>query len=137
MENFYTISKKIDSAKFFKFMGVYFKDATTLFIEGNSIAEEVLKNYKANLQEGEYLPSIGTIFPKSQKFRCSYSSEFMNQLSSIAEHQAEPELLDHFHLYKRDEPIIVWKDAFFDTMYISKKIPQEIVNKFLSEIKAD
>ena len=47
MENYYTISKKVDSAKFFKGLSIYFQDASTLFIEGD-FAKVVLILYKKN-----------------------------------------------------------------------------------------
>jgi len=137
MENYSAISEKVDSAKFFKGLSVFFQDASTLFIEGNSIAKIPMDCYKKNLEEGDYLPTSGTIFPKSHKLRCKYSTEFMNELSVIAENQAEPELFDHFHLYKGNEPIVIWKDAFSDEMYISNKMPRETVDKFSKVIKED
>ena len=134
MENYYTISKKVDSAKFFKGLSIYFQDASTLFIEGD-FAKDVLILYKKNVQGGDYLPEPGTIFPKLTKLRCKYSVEFMNELALMAEHHAEPEMCEHLHLYKDNNPIIEWMDAFSDEMYISTIVPQEIVNKFCEEIK--
>jgi hypothetical protein len=136
MEDYYTVSGKVDSVKFFKGLSIYFQDASTLFVEG-SFAKEVLILYKKNVQEGDYLPRAGTIFPKATKLRCKYSLEFMNELALIAENHAEPELCEHLHLYKGSESIIIWYDAFSDEMHISKKTPQEVVNKFCDEIKTN
>ncbi len=135
MKNFYLISEKIDSTKFFKFMNLFFKDATSIFIEGTSISKDMLNVYKNNLQKGEYLPSSGTLFPKSQKFRCEYSPNFLKELEIQSEKHAEPELFDHFHLYKDGEPIIVWKDAFYDEMFISIEISKKLIDEFIDKIK--
>jgi len=134
MENYYRISKKVDSAKFFKGLSIHFRDVTTLFIEGDSIAKDVLILYKKNIQEGEYLPRAGTIFPKSTKLRCKYSVEFMNELALMAENHAEPEMCDHLHLYKDNNLILEWMDAFSDEILISKTISEEVVKQFSAAI---
>ncbi len=136
MDKFFQFSQKVDSSKFFKALGIYFSNATTLFIEGTSIAMDVMKFYKENLEEGEYLPPAGTIFPKSTKLRCKFSLNFVNELSSVAEHYAEPELLDHVHVYKDDKPLLIWMDAFSDTIYISKEIPKDTIDHFLVDIRS-
>jgi len=135
VENCYSISGNVDSIKFFKGLNDYFQDATTLFVEGDSIAKEVMSLYKKQIQEGDYLPRAGTTFPKSTKLRCRYSSAFMNELALIAENHAEPELCDHLHIYKDNSPILEWMDAFSDEISISKIIPEEIVNKFSNAIR--
>ena len=132
-DNFYHISGKIDSSKFFELLGCCFKDATTLFIEGTSIAKDVLNIYKDNLQEGNYLPKDGTIFPKSTKLRCKYSLELMNKLASVAESHAGAEMCDHLHIYKNDEPLIEWMDAFSGEIQISKSVNEETVAQFSSQ----
>lgn len=134
MENYCKISEKVDSVKFFKGLNSYFRDATTLFIEGDSISKEVMNLYKKHIQEGEYLPRTGTIFPKSTKIRCKYSAEFMNELALMAESHAEPELCDHLHLYKNNDPVIEWMDAFSDEILISKTIPEEMIHQFSDAI---
>ena len=135
MESYYTITEQTDSSKFFKGLSQYFQDATTLFIEGDSIAKKVMDLYKKNIQEGSYLPRAGTIFPKSTKLRCKYSPEFMNELALIAENHAEPELCDHLHLYKNNELLVEWMDAFSDEILVSKAVPKEIVDQFSVAIK--
>ena len=130
MENFYVISEKVDSPKFFKMLGIHFQDATTLFIEGDSIAKDVLILYKRNSQEGDYLPRAGTIFPKSIELRCKYSVGFMNDLALMAENHAEPEMCDHLHLYKDNNLLLEWMDAFSDEILISKTVPEEVVKRF-------
>ena len=134
MESYHVIDKKVDSSSFFNSLGIYFKDATTLFIEGTSISPIPLKCYNDNLQDGDYLPDRGTLFPKSIRLRCKFSVAMMNELSLIAGHQAEAELMDHFHLYKGDEPVIVWWDAFSDKMLVSNTVSKEIVDQFCTAI---
>lgn len=135
MENNYLISEGVDSSKFFKALANYFQDATTLFIEGDSIANEVMNLYKENIEKGDYLPRSGTTFPRSIKIRCKYSVEFMNELACIADKHAEPELCDHLHLYKNNKPLIEWMDAFLDSILVSQEIPKETIDRFSAAIK--
>lgn len=134
MENNYLISERVDSSKFFKALANYFQDATTLFIEGDSIANEVMNLYKENIEKGDYLPRSGTTFPRSTKIRCKYSVEFMNELACIADKHAEPELCDHLHLYNDNNVILEWMDAFSDEILISKSVPEKVVKQFSAAI---
>lgn len=77
------------------------------------------------------------MFPRSKKFRCSASSKFMESLADLAEHHAEPELLDHLFLYKTDEPLLEWHDAFANAILIPGKVPESIVAGFAKELGLD
>ena len=52
MDDFYQFSKKIDSSKFFRALGVYFLNATTIFIEGRGFPKDVMSIYKKNIENG-------------------------------------------------------------------------------------
>ena len=83
---------KIDSVKFFKALAKYFPEATTLFIEGTSISDDVRGCYLSHQEAGSYVPPAQTIIPVSEKYRCKFSNAFMNQLVSLAAQHAEPAL---------------------------------------------
>jgi hypothetical protein len=125
---------KVDGSLFFRLMSKYFPEATTFYVEGTSISRDLAEFYKANLEDGDYLPRPQTILPRSKKFRCASSHKFMNCLADLAEHHAEPELLDHLFLYKDEEPLIEWHDAFANAILISRKVSESIVAGLANEL---
>ena len=125
---------EIDSSLFFRLMAKYFPDVTTFYAEGTGISPDVIEYYERHLDEGEYLPRRQTVFPRSRRFRCSFSPEFMAGLTRLAEHHAEPELLDHLFLYKGNDPLLEWHDAFANAILISRKVPESIVSGLAKEL---
>jgi hypothetical protein len=65
---------RVDSVRFFEALWTHFPDATTFYAEGTSIAGDVKGCYRLHQEEGDYLPATQTIFPRSDKFRCRFSS---------------------------------------------------------------
>jgi len=126
---------KVDSAKFFKAISKNFSFATTFFAEGNSISDDVKECYKLHREEGNYLPQAQTIFPISKKFRCRFSPDLLADLTSLAKKHAEPELLDHLALYKGEEEVLFWHDAFANAMLVSRHVPEHIVSAFAAELE--
>ena len=125
---------KVDSSLFFRLLPKYFLHATTFYAEGTSISLDVIECYTKHLENGEHLPGTQTLFPRSKKFRCSFSPEFMASLALLAEQHAEPELLDHLFLYKGDEPLLEWHDAFANAILISRNVPESIVSGLAKEL---
>lgn len=120
----------IDSAAFFRLLPAHFPEATTLYVEGTSIAEDVLACYGRHAEAGEFLAERGTIFPRSQKLRCRFSAELCAELAALSEVQAEPELLDHLHVFKDTQFLLYWHDAFCNPFIISPVLPEERVAEF-------
>ncbi|SRR5712691_4036116 len=113
MSEFWEIEEgKVDSARFFKALPKYFPEATTFYAEGTVISDDVRKCYETHREEGKYLPQTQTLFLLSKKFRCKFSTSFMNELSGLAQHHVEPELLHHMSLYRGTEEVVFWHDAF-------------------------
>lgn len=135
MNKFWEIQEgRVDFSTFFKLLLRHFPNATTLFVEGTSMADDVKKCYMAFAEEGNYLPSKQTIFPDSNKFRCKFSSGLIGELVLLAEHHAEPELLDHLFLYHGNDSLLEWHDAFANIILLPCYVPKEIVSKFSEEL---
>lgn len=125
---------KVDSSQFFRLLAKYFPEATTFYAEGTSISRDLIEFYESYFEDGDFIPRRQTIFPRSKKFRCAVSHEFMESLADMAEHHAEPELLDHLFLYKNDEPLLEWHDAFSNAILISRKVTESVVAGFANEL---
>jgi len=135
MDEFWEIEEgKVDSTFFFGLLLKYFGDTTTVFIEGTSIKNNVISCYQKNLDRGKFLPGRQTSWPKSKCFRCIFSASLIKELSQLSLKHAEPELMDHFSIYKNGLAILEWHDAFSNVMFISKSVPEEIVKDFSNEL---
>jgi hypothetical protein len=64
------------------------------------------------------------------KFRCRFDSELCEKFARIAEHHAEPELLDHIFLYAGSDVLFEWPDAFSNEMLLPPSFAEERVAKF-------
>jgi hypothetical protein len=115
---------RIDSTEFFKALPLSFPEATTFFAEGTSIADDVKECLYGHKEAGQFYPGANTIWPVSDKFRCKFSSDLMNELASLSEHHAEPEMMDHLSLYNGKQMLLYWHDAFSNVMWLSKSISQ-------------
>ena len=128
MDEYWKIDEgEIESSQFFRLLGEHFPNATTFYAEGTSIAPDVIQLHEHYHQEGDYLPGQQISWPKSRKFRCHFSIEFMTGLAGKAAFHAEPELLDHLFIYRANEPLFEWHDAFANAILISRKVPESTV----------
>ena len=125
---------KVDSARFFEALWRRFPEATTLYVEGGSIAPDVKDCYRSHREDGDYLPGAQTIFPRSEKFRCRFSANLVDALAALAEQHAEPELLDHLTLYRDSEELLVWHDAFANLILVSRTVPESVASSFAADL---
>jgi hypothetical protein len=125
---------RVDSARFFETLWRRFPEATTLYVEGGSIARNVKDCYRTHREEGDYLPRAQTVFPRSAKFRCRFSANLVDALSALAGRHAEPELLDHLALYIDSDEVVVWHDAFANSILVAPTVPESVVSSFATDL---
>ena len=109
-------------------------EATTLYVEGGSIAPDVKDCYWTHREAGAYLPQVQTVFPRSEKFRCRFSANLADALAALGEKHAEPELLDHLAVYRDSEELVVWHDAFANVLLVSRTVPESIASSFAADL---
>ena len=126
----------IDCATFLDALSKSFPEATTLYVEGTDISDDVKKCYNSHLEEGNYIAPTQTIWPKSEKYRLRFSRNLMDCLFSLAMPHAEPEFLDHLALYRESEELLSWPDAFSRSspMVVSRSVPESVVSQFAAEL---
>ena len=135
MEEYWEIKEApVDSTTFFRLLPKYFRDATTLFVEGTSIETDVLDCYQSHSEQGEYLPGNQTIWPKSKCLRCVFTIGMMEDLANLSLKHAEPELIDHLYLYREKKVILEWPDAFGASMFLPSNTPEETVAAFAKDL---
>jgi hypothetical protein len=127
-------AKRIDSTRFFREIIRLLDNSETVFIEGTSISEEAENLYTKYRKPGKYLPGKGVIWPKSKTFTCNASTDFFNELAGLSKNKAEPELFDHFFIYRGQNPILEWWDAFSDPMILSSAVSESDVYNFAGKL---
>src|SRR5438067_774102 len=76
----------------------------------------------------------GTIWPVARKFRCAFMPALCEELGALAERHAEPELLDHLHIYEGTTALLEWHDAFANAMLLSGTIEERRIAAFAAEL---
>lgn len=133
--------KQFDSTTFFRGLAEFFPEATTLFVEGASIAKDVLKVLSDHKQGGEYWHNRGTIktlFGDSNHlYRCEFSNAIVDKLEYLSQAHAAPEICDHLSLFLNEQPILEFYDFPQNEIWISDTIEEYRVKGFSSVLEAN
>ena len=121
-----------DAVMFFRVLQGAFADATTLFLEGTRMADDVRVFFNSVAESGPCLPDRQTIWPRPSQYRFAIDDLLLARLAELAASHAEPELLDHIFVYAGSEPLIEYPDAFFrnSLIFVSRRVPEEGVRWF-------
>ena len=121
-----------DTVLFFQYLLAAFPDATTLFIEGTSIAPDVSALLISAGEPGDYLPAKQTIWPRPKQYRLRCDSQTLIGLAGLAERNAGPELLDHLFIYSGLDVLMEFPDAFAEDCpaFISADANEQHVRSF-------
>lgn len=126
----------LDSLQFFQQLSSGFPEATTFFIEGTSIANDVEQFFRSMNEVGKYLPDVQTIWPTPKQFRLPASKAVLEGLHRLADSHAEPELFDHFFAYAGSSPLIEYPDAFSSDspIFVSHQADETRVRNFARDL---
>lgn len=105
-----------------------------LYLEGGSPDAEIGGFLAARSVPEVSHVAIGTIWPRPQVFHVPATSEALGELARIMGHHAEPELAVHFHVYRDDDVLLEWHDAFSQPMLVSGAIPEEKVKALADKL---
>lgn len=114
-----------DSTEFFRALDSLVPEATTLVLEGSSVAEEVRAAVQPHLEVEYTIVPAGNGWPDwRHALRLRYSRELLTLLAALSERHAEPELWDHLHIFRLAEPMLSWHNAFDDPILVSDSVPE-------------
>jgi hypothetical protein len=87
----------VDSMIFLQALPAAFPETTVVFLEGSSIASDIVQVFEQYIDAGSYLPEPQTLWSTGtiKRFRCRFTSSLFEALASASQHHAEPELFDH------------------------------------------
>lgn len=128
-----------NTALFFRTLLDTFPNATTVFVEGTSIAPNVDAFMRSAVEPGGYLPATQTIWPRAKRFRFRCDRTNMAALANLAVRHAEPELLDHLFLHDASVVLVEFPDAFgIDCpAYVSADCKEEDIRNFAALLAVD
>jgi hypothetical protein len=122
--------------EFFRALSLLVPDATHMFLEGSP--EPDIQEMLAESADGaDYAAPLGTLWSwpqKNRRFSVRASPELFVRLSEAASHHAEPEICDHLHVYRGEEALVQWFDAFSDPILVSKAVARERAERFASAV---
>lgn len=102
----------------------------TLFVEGGSIVPAVralLVCHEVDAGRGDL---SGTIWPRSERFHVAVTDSLMDELQSLAETLAEPEVADHLVAYDAPGRIqLAAYDAGFDEIWVTRELPASVMEQ--------
>ena len=121
--------------KFFSALPEILPLPANLCFEGTSISSDVQALFASSAVAPTLQIPPGTIWPKSRIFHVRATKQFLQQLASLAEKHAEPEVCDHFHAYKDAHGLMQWYDAFSgDSLLVDAAVPEASVQDFCRKL---
>jgi len=106
-----------------------------VYIEGGSPRKELQAFLEEKSVHEVSHVAMGTIWPRPKMFHVPATSENLFELADISEHYAEPEVAIHFHVYKNNQVLLQWYDAFADPIYVSKEISEDKIKAFCEKLE--
>jgi hypothetical protein len=101
-----------DSVLFFRHLAEVLPTATTLFIEGTNLTNDVDAALRSMSEPGDYLPKRQTLWPQPKQYRVRFDEATLATLANLAETHAESEVMDHLFVYNSSEALLEFPDAF-------------------------
>ena len=78
---------------------------------------------------------MGTLWPKPLVDQLPATPENLRSLADLVENCAEPEVALHIHVYRENEVLLQWYDAFTgDSMCLSSAIEEEALRTFCDQL---
>jgi len=98
-----------------------------LYFEGGTPDQEISAFLATYAVPERAHVAFGTIWPRPKVAHVPVSEEVFDQLVSMMERHAEPELAIHFHVYRESEVLLQWYDAFSLPIWLSDWFTEEQV----------
>ena len=127
----------VDSMIFLQALPAAFPETTVVFLEGSSIASDIVHIFEQHIDAGSYLPEPQTLWSTGtiKQFRCRFTSSLFEALVSASPHHAEPELFDHIFLDADRQAVLEWPDAFANCMWIAPSVSEARVSAFAAKLR--
>jgi len=129
--------KGVQAANFFRTLVEMAPEYSIFCLETTAAVDEVKEFLEANKMPPVRKVQLGTLWPKPSVYHIPLNEQTMQQMAQLAVNFAMPEICDHIHIYNESLVLLEWFDAFWQPMYISKKIPENSIKSFCEKIGCD
>ncbi|MEN3312164.1 MAG: hypothetical protein V7645_1493 [Actinomycetota bacterium] len=103
---------------------------SVLCLEGTSVASDVAVFLEQRQASERPAIKANTLWPKPRLFHLPLADTNLNDLRSLAENHAEPEIADHLMVY-RDRSALLWAhDAGSGYVALSRSLPEGTIQRF-------
>ena len=116
-----------NAERFFRFLPKVFPDATLFIAEGSGITKEVATFYGRYAPAEVKRPADLSRFALVPRYFCACSPQFFLELARFASTTPRQGLLYHLYLYRGNDQLIDWHDAFANALVLSAELPEETV----------
>ena len=128
LESPWNIEEGIRNAeRFFRVLPRVFPVATLFVAEGSGITKEVAALYRRHAPSKVKRPADLSRFTLVPRYFCTCSPEFFLELARVASTTPRAGLLHHLYVYRGEDQLIDWHDAFANALLISPDLLEETV----------
>ena len=128
-ERAWSVTGITDPATFFRGLPHLVPPGSVLYLEG-VYSDAIIDYLRQHPAEHRLKVAGGTIWPKPQCFHTPITEQTALDLARLSQGCAAPEVCAHLHVYRGDEVLASWYDAFSDPLRISTSIPEYRIQEF-------
>ena len=113
-------------------------EGSVLYLEGGSALPKDLKTFleQNTIRDKPKIP-MGTLWPKPIYFHIQITNNTIRKLTDLTKNLPTPQVAVHIHVYKDDNLLIQWYDAFFDPIFVSLDLPEDKIKIFCNKLNID
>jgi hypothetical protein len=119
---------------FFQSLFLLLTPDAILYFEGCSVARDVSAFYESHKARKAVAVTPDTVFPVSDCFHVSFSSEVVTRLCELAASRPSKDLFDHVKAYQGKTLLFHFHDAFDNNLFISGQVTEPAVAEFSSRL---
>jgi hypothetical protein len=127
---FWEVEAETDWPVLLRAVRSFLPEDAVLYFEGGSPNEEIDTFMAAHAVPEKVHIAYGTIWPRPKVIHVPAHHQNIDLLAQIAQRCAEPELASHFHVYRDNEVLLEWHDAFSQPMLLAGSLGEDVVRGF-------
>ena len=133
-ERAWSVTQITDHAAFLRALPHLVPPGSVLYLEG-VYSDAIIDYLRRHPAEHRLKIAGGTIWPKPQCFHLPITEETALNLGGLSQSCAAPEVCAHLHVYRGDQVLASWYDAFTDPLRVSASIPENRIQEFCHDLK--
>jgi hypothetical protein len=115
---------------FFEHLPTLLPPDSILYVEGTSIAPDVVAFYSSHRARNAVDVVRDTIAPVPDIYHFTFSADVCAALRQFAQRRPVAEMFDHIKAYRSESLLFTFHDAFDGCLRVSEHLPDEAVGRF-------